>query len=649
MLKPTTIDFETFGIEGRPDYPPIPVGVSIKYHGKKARYYAFGHPEENNCCWSEAKKALKEAYKTPDGILFQHAKFDLDVAEVWFGLSLPEWQKIHDTMFLLFLDDPHETKLGLKESAERILGWAAEEQDAMGEWLLKNQPVPFLRITKGKQGKNYFGKYLCFCPGKLTGQYANGDTERTEAIFNKLYPSIVEREMLEPYNTERELMPILLEMERQGVPVDLVRLSKEVREYKKWFAKIDNWICNRLGCDETLNINSGAELFNAMLMAGAINEEKALKTPKSTPDNIRYQTNKEALLLAVTDNQLLGVLKYRAQLKTCLNTFMIPWLKTAKKSKGLIFTNWNQVKAPRGNANAGAVTGRLSSNPNFQNIPNSFKSIFKHEEDTPEKQEDLPNCPWTNLPPLPKIRSYVLPFKNEILIDRDYSQQEPRILGHFDGGKILKKYNEDKWTNFHNLAHSELTTMGLTYSHKAVKITNLGIIYGMGIKTLALKTGLITDEAKNLKQAILKLYPGLEEMAQDMKFRAKNNIPIRTSGGREIYCEPPKIVDGEMREFSYKMVNKLIQGSAADETKKALIRTHRAFKKESKGAWKIILNVHDQLTSSVPIKDKDKAMEIKRQCMETTKLDVPLLSEGDTSITNWAELQPYDRKGERHE
>jgi len=118
-MKPTTIDFETFGIEGRPKYPPMPVGVSIKPWGKASRYYAFGHPTENTHCWSEAEAALKQAYKCKDGVLFQNGKFDVDVAETWFDLPVPSWDKIHDTMFLLFLDDPHQRELGLKEAAAR--------------------------------------------------------------------------------------------------------------------------------------------------------------------------------------------------------------------------------------------------------------------------------------------------------------------------------------------------------------------------------------------------------------------------------------------------------------------------------------------------------------------------------------------------
>src|SRR3546814_829109 len=148
MPKPNTVDFETHGIDARPHYPPVPVGVSIKPWGKKSRYYAWGHLQGNNCSWEEARAALLDAYDNPDGVLFQNGKFDVDVADVHLDVPIPAWDKIHDTQFLLFLDDPHQIELGLKPSAERLLGIPPEEQDAVGDWLVANQPNPGVKISQ---------------------------------------------------------------------------------------------------------------------------------------------------------------------------------------------------------------------------------------------------------------------------------------------------------------------------------------------------------------------------------------------------------------------------------------------------------------------------------------------------------------------
>lgn len=632
--KPVTIDFETFGIEGRPKYPPIPVGVSIKYPGKKSRYFAWGHPTGNNCCYSEAAEALTKAYEHKEGLLFQNGKFDVDVAEVHFGLEVPSWDRIHDTLFLLFLDDPHQIELGLKPSATRLLGWDPEEQDAVGEWLVANQPVPGVKISKSKSSDHYFGRYIAYAPGDLVGKYANGDVDRTEAIFDLLWKKTVERGMQVSYDRERKLMPILLEMERQGLQMDHKRLRDDVAMYNDWRVKIDAWIIKTLKASPDINLDSGAQLVDAMVEAGKADPDLLPKTPTG-----KFQTNKDALLQGVTDKVLLAVLKYRTQLNTCLNTFMQPWLATADASGGLIFTTWNQTKTPSGDSNVGTRTGRLSSTPNFQNIPKEFKAIFLHED---PKDKKLPKCPFKDLPPLPKVRSYITPFAGHVMIDRDYSQQEPRILAHFDGGALLDKYVENPWIDFHDYAKAELEKMGKFYDRKPVKNTNLGLIYGMGVGKLATKNDMTVEESGELKKAILQLYPGLKEMYKDMKVRAKSKTPIRTWGGREYYCEEPKLVDGRIREFDYKLVNVLIQGSAADCTKEAIIRYYAVKHPEAK----IILNVHDQVTVSVPKKILKPEMEVLRQCMESVEFDAPILSEGAISSTNWDELQDYDKKGE---
>ena len=205
----------------------------------------------------------------------------------------------------------------------------------------------------------------------------------------------------------------------------------------------------------------------------------------------------------------------------------------------------------------------------------------------------------------------------------------------------MDKYVENPWIDFHDYAKAELEKMGKFYDRKPVKNTNLGLIYGMGVGKLADKNDMTVEESSELKKAILQLYPGLKQMYQDMKLRAKNKEPVRTWGGREYYCEEPRLVDGRIREFDYKLVNVLIQGSAADCTKQALIEYHAA---KAPGA-KIVLNVHDQITASVPKKIFKTEMEVLRKCMEGVTFDVPMLSEGAISSTNWDELQDFDKKG----
>src|SRR3546814_11002513 len=88
------------------------------------------------------------------------------------------------------------------------------------------------------------------------------------------------------------------------------------------------------------------------------------------------------------------------------------------------------------------------------NMPKEFSPIFKHEDPGNKK---LPACPIKDLPSLPMMRGYIIPFKGEVLIDRDSSQQEPRILAHFDGGDLMETYLEDSWIDFHDYATATQT------------------------------------------------------------------------------------------------------------------------------------------------------------------------------------------------
>ena len=643
MPRPNTIDFETEGIEGRPKYPPKPVGVSIKLWGKRPRYYSWGHPTENTSTKAEATKALRAAWKNPDGILCHNTKFDADVAETHMGMKRLPWAKMHDSVHLLFLHNPHSPDFSLKPSAEVILGLPPEERDAVMDWLMKHQPLKQqgIKISKSKKSPHYWGAYICLAPGRLVAKYANGDTTRAEGIFKNLWNDVInKRKMLEPYQREQELMPILLdEMERPGIRVHVNRLRRDIKSFEKFNLELERWIYKRIGIDASVNIDSGKQLVPALIAADKIDETKLGVTPTGLP-----KSSKDALAAAMTDSVLLAVLKYRTQLGTCLNTFMKNWLLTAEESGGLIYTWWNQTKSYAGGGAVGARTGRLSSRPSFMNIPNVFGEIFRADD---PKNKDLPIAPKLKLPwrRLPHVRSYIVPWdKSEVLIDRDYSQQELRGLGHFEGGVLAQAYADDPWLDVHEHARQLINRMlGRNFKRKPIKNTGFGLIYGMGLGLLAQKSNITIDVAKEVKDAYLAIFPGLKAMYTEMKMRAENNMPIRTWGGREYYCEEPKIVKGRgLMKFDYKMVNVLIQGSAADCTKQAIIN----YSKIKTPGHRMYLTVHDEILCSVPKADIGKAMSEMRTAMEDVDFSVPMLSEGTLSSVNWAKLKDYDVKGE---
>jgi DNA polymerase-1 len=624
--KPTCVDFETFGIQGRPDYPPAPVSVSVKKWGKPAKFFAWGHvgyecPAEK----TKAIAALSEAYANPDGILFHNMKFDIDVAEVHLGLKPPTWDKCHDTMFLLFLDDPHQRKLDLKASAERLLGMAPDERDAVADWLVENQPVEGVKIGRSAQSKEPPGKYIAYAPPAIVGPYADGDVDRTEALFKHLYESVANRGMLPAYDRERRLVPILLDMERRGVPVDETRLRADIISYGKVLTRLDRFVWTRLGCGDDVNLDSGAQLVDVLEAAGLL-DTSVMGVTKTG----KVKTDKAALAAGVSDKVLSAVLKYRTQLNTCLRTFMEPWLAVAKRSQGKIYTNWHQT---RGAGEGGTRTGRLSSSPNLQNIPTEFQPIFSST-----KGDGLPKCPWKDLPPLPQCRSYVVAYKGHVLCGRDFSSQELRVLAHYEDGQMLQSYLEDPTIDFHQHAAELITKVtGITITRKKAKTIGFSILYGSGVGKLAAGLGCSVDEARRLLDAYFSVFPGIRNIQKDLRYRAKLNTPIRTIGGREYYCEPPAIIDGRIRTFDYKLLNYLIQGSSSDQTKDAMIRF---FSKAGPG--KLLMSVHDEILISTPLKDKVRYMKILKQAMnEDTGLDTPMLSDGEWG-DDWSSMVTSD-------
>lgn len=615
---PTVIDFETEPIEDWPNYPPKPVGVSILIPGKKPRYYAWGHKSGgNNCTKQDAATALKAIYKQRHELLCHNSKFDLDVAWVHFGLEPPAWDLIHDTMYLLFLADPYSPNLKLKPAAERLLGMPPEEKDAIRDWCIANK-----LMTKAAKE---CGHLIHRAPGTIVGPYANGDCTRTLKLFKKLMPEIEKRGMLDAYNRERRLMPILLRNEHQGVPVDLKQMAIDDAKYARAQQVLDDWLRRKLRVPKDFNLDSDEQLADALIRANKAAEHLFLLTPTG-----KMSTAKNSLIGAVTDKAVLNALQYRSRLGTAYGTFLHPWFIEAKASGGVVHPSWNQVRqAGQGSNTAGARTGRLSVS-RFMNVPKEF-------EEKPEGYQHPSHI--KDLPELPFMRSYMVPFKGEVWCKRDYMQQELRVLGHFGDGELMEQFCLDADLDVHDLAAKLINEQfGIPVTRKDTKTIGFGLLYGMGLGELSKRLGVDTAKGKQTKEAYLGIFPELKALQEALKEYANANVPLTTWGGRQYYCEEPKWSDkfGRWQTFEYKMLNYLIQGSSADCTKEAIIRYDQA-----KNHGRFLVTVHDELDLSVPAKYVKSEMQLLREVMASVEFDVPMLSDGSTG-QSWGSLKPFD-------
>lgn len=597
-----TLDFETQGIEGNPiATPPDPVGVAVWVPDKDPVYLAWGHPTENNCTREKGLEYARACVASGHPILCHNAPFDLAVLDKatdsrW---NRANWHLFHDTQYLVFLDDPYASTLSLKPSAARYLGMPPDEQDDLRAWILSHVP---------EATEKDWGAHIAKAPGGLVGRYAIGDVVRTRKLFDHLHPRIRQRGMEAAYDRERQLMPTLYESSKRGIRVDRNTLEHHYVVYQRALDIADTRIRGILQ-QPSLDFAKRGRLAEALDSAGFVTEWSYTPTGKKS-------TSKKTL--RINNPELANLIAYRGALNTCLSTFMGPWLALSERD-GRLHTSWNQVRTVERDSR-GTQTGRLSSNnPNFQNVPTEFDIAV------PE-----------GLIPLPQMRRYLLPEQGHAWLKRDFSSQEVRILSHFEDGSLCEAYKADAKFDPHKRAQTDIReAIGLEVERKQVKIVAFSIIYGAGVPGVQRQLGCETyEEAKLIRESYLDAVPGVKALVKEVKRVGRGGECIRTWGGREYYSEPSKVINGSLRSFEYKLLNYLIQGSAADQTKQAIIDWNSA-----RGYESIFLaTVHDEINISAPIGEAERHMQDLRVAMDADRFDVPFASEGFQG-PNWEDIE----------
>ena len=647
-------DFETFGIEPRPHYPPKPVSLALKWPDKKEyELMAWGHGDgskafDNNVTEDYARGRLKAAYDSKYPIVWQNESFDLDVAETHWDLPIPPLEKRHDTMYALFLENPHAPSLALKESAQRLLGISPEEQDHLKAWILENVP-------EAKKKPSTWGAYIWRAPYRIVRPYHKGDLTRTGKLFNHLYPYIVESGMLPAYQRELRLMPILLENARVGMRLDMDKLGQDLPAMQLGVEKADIWLRKRLGID---NIDSDRQLGQALY-------EKGIVTNFNRTAKGHLSVSKKTLTInKFNDTKVYQALQYRSQMSTCINMFALPWLELGAAGDGVIHPNWSQVRSPRGADTGGARSGRvICAKPNFLNVPKSFKKSISAGYIHPA---------WLNAQPLPLMRTYCLPDKGELWGKRDFSGQELRLFADAEEGPVMRGFLEpptvrpcpackaptgkkcvggvthkEREYDIHELVRAEaerqLVAAGLreSFDRDSAKNACFGRLYGQGIRGLMELLQLSEEEkpiAQIIQRAINTALPSIKELDDQMKALAKQGLPIKTLGGRLYYCEPPTYSEkyGRNLTYEYKLLNYYCQGSGADCTKETLIRFHGHPKRKGR----FTCTVYDEVSFSTPAKAMAEDQKVLKECMLSIETDVPMLSDGEVG-ESWGALKKW--------
>jgi len=632
-MNQAIVDFETEGIEDRPEYPPAPVSCGIWADGKYI-WLCWGHPNGNNCTKAEARRTLKKYWKKYR-CCFHNSAFDIDVGDTHLGLGIPP--EFDDTEFLAFLHDPREPSLALKKLAVVHLGMNPDEQDELREWIIENYMKPN-KLKKLSQ----WGAYICKAPGKLVGKYCKGDLIRTQKLFRLFLPYIVKSGMRDAYERELALVRIKLKMERHGVATAHKRIKKDLPKFraaheaagKTIFKKLRITPAYEAECPKGFfNMNSNEQLADALESAGMVDEWYLT-------DKGNRSTSAENLRAVIKDKRFLKVWEIYATLTVYLNTFLQPWHDIGARKDGFIFPTFNQVRTEQDHGDfkgKGTKTGRPSvSKPNFNNLPANVDES-KNAKVLKEVYKFLRGYGLDFI----GLRDYITPTPGNWLIGRDYQQQEMRVLAHYEDGALLSSYLENPQLDIHDAVRLIIWQLiGVNLSRKAVKTIAFAILYGLGLDSLAERLDTTRDEAKEIKAAYLVALPGLAKLNKGLRSLERTEAPLFTIGGRQYFTEPPKIVDGEMWRYGYKNLNLLIQGGSADITKEAMIIFDSL---DPVGT--LILQVYDEIVVDTP--DHKHDMPLLRFAMETSfndLLDLPMPTDGEYSRKSWGRMTPYREK-----
>ncbi len=548
-------------------------GIAVAVPGWSG-YYPIAHEGGGNMDRTKVLTWFQGVLDTPADKIFHNAMYDV----CWIqALGLSVSGKIIDTMIASALVDENQMRYDLNNCSKRYTGKTKNESDlyqAAKDW--------------GVDAKAEMYKL----PAIYVGAYAEKDAELTLELWQELKKEILHQDIQSIFDLETELFPCLVSMRFRGVRVDVQKAHTMKQELAQQEATLIQKVKKETGIDTQIwAARSIAQVFDKL----KLNYDRTEKT--SAPS---FTKN----FLQNHPHPLVKLIAQAREINKAHTTFIDTILKHSHK--GRIHAEINQLRSDNG----GTVTGRFSySNPNLQQIPARNKDLG------------------------PRIRSLFIPEEGHTWGCFDYSQQEPRLVVHYAAlqnlygvGEVLDAYNDGD-ADFHDIV-ADMAEI----PRSQAKTINLGLFYGMGKNKLQAELGVSKDKADGLFRQYHNRVPFVKQLMDNVMQRAQNSGRVRTLLGR--LCrfhlwEPNQFGihkalphdaalmehgPGIKRAYTYKALNKLIQGSAADMTKKAMLELYK------EGIIPHI-QVHDELDISV--KNPDHAQKIKSIMEEAVELEVP--------------------------
>tara|TARA_R110000772_G_scaffold181167_1_gene292511 strand:+ start:571 stop:2448 length:1878 start_codon:yes stop_codon:yes gene_type:complete len=579
-------NLKTFG-PGWPRKDGYIIGYAVAIDGWSG-YYPIAHEGGGNLDKRLVEAWITEIMLLPCPKVMHNAAYDLG----WLWASGFKVEgKIIDTMIAAGLVDENRFSYALNSLGFDMLKEVKSEEG------LKRAAADFGVDAKSEMWR---------LPAMFVGPYASQDAALTLKLWHHLEILIRQEEVESIFELETEVLPILTGMTLKGIRFDREGAKKLIIDMQKKEKRLVAYIRKESGVP--VDMWAAASIAKAFDKLGI----EYPKTDKGAPSFTKS-------FLESCEHPIAKSIVEVREINKTYNTFLQPYLD-ASKATGRIHSHISQLRGETG----GTVTGRLSMNqPNLQQVPARHPVIG------------------------PMIRGLFLPEEGQLWAANDFSAQEPRLLVHYStllelpgADKMATAYREDPETDFHQMVAD---MAGIT--RKQAKTIGLGLMYGMGKAKLAVSLDLQVDEASELIAQFHAKVPFLKGTIAAVQKRIEypaSGGSIRTLLGRK--CRFPlwepmawglnKALPYEeaaakygtriKRAMTYRGLNKLMQGSAADQTKKAMVELHRA-------GFNMLLSVHDEIALSVNTKEEaESAAEIMRSCVSLevpSKVDVEI---GDT-------------------